>query len=350
MSIVFAEGLDRQADGRTISNNAGLTGKAVDIVCVNLSNQPPVKVVAFNNRNWLTGISTTASNQVSSVSNSYLDLKRLITAIDDTRRSAPGLPESPLAKISVSWKLGWASQNIDSTNGQYPASIGTVNMTWVAPASGPVRTRGYVNCMMVYDRATGGTEFFVDGVLTNSQYTGRFESMRINLLGMRLTGLTAATSYVTDIVVVYDDGIHPAKVPIEVVVRDLALDKVTPAHPDAVIVGGIDVTTAEVLSGVVGTTLVGDGCNEAYKPKAAQAKLGTGVIIGVAVDGRRNPGTPIPADVETKITTPGGATTLLERPTTNAISLQQTIRSLPKPATVKVITDGAVVKLTAKSR
>lgn len=337
MSVAFAEGFDRFPSGK-IPNARGILGKAVDIVCVsNAVNTTGINVgPQLLNRQWIFGAAQSSVQQATS-SDAYLRLSPSNAAIDETRRGAPGLLPWPASvkKITVSWKAYWGNGfNIYTGNACYLASVGNAQI-YAQPglALGPATEKGYFPCELVYDRVTKIASFYVNNVLTLNSVNTSNEEIRLNLTGMLIkmanNSLVGGYTYLTDICVVYDDGVAPTGRVGDVTVRDLAMEKVLPAHPDVEIVGGIDISAVpSVLAAVVGTKLVGDGTKEVYRPKTAQPNLGAGLVLSLVTDIRREAiSAPIPADVQTRIIGTNGNTAIIERPTTSAVNLQSVIRT-----------------------
>lgn len=360
MSVVFSEGFDRVPSAK-LSNGRGILGKAVDLVCVhNGVNTTGINVGPHSlGRQWIWGAAQNSSQQATT-SDAFLRVSPSSLPIDETRRNTPGLQEWPASvkKITISWKAYWGNgYNIYTGNASYLASVGNAQIYVNAgSALGPVTEKGYFPCELQYDRVTKLATFYVNNVLQlTSQNTGN-EEIRLNLTGMLIkmsnNSLVGGYTYLTDICVVYDDGVAPTGRVGEVTVRDLPMEKVLPAHPDVEIIGGIDIAAvASVHASVVGTKLVGNGTKEVYRPKASQPNLGTGLVLSLVSDIRREAqSAAIPADVQTKIIGTNSNTALTERPTTNNLNLQSTIRTPVGGMTPAKVLSDLKVEIAAISR
>lgn len=361
MSVVFSEGLDRFPSGK-IPNGRGILGKAVDIVCVqNAANNTTGVNVGPQalNRQW---IFSAAQNQPEQgqQSNCYLRLSPKPAPTDESSRATPGLPAWPssVKKVIVSWKCYWGNGfNVLTGNACYICSFGNIPLYVVPGSVGNYLTeKGYFPCEMVIDLVTKKVELYVNNVLQMTGQSTAGDEIRINLTGMRVklpnSTLIGGYTYVTDICVVYDDGVAPNGRIGDVSVRDLPMEKVLPTHPDVVIVGGIDISAVpSVFAADVGTKLVGNGTKEVYRPKAASPNLGTGLVLSVVTDIRREASTaPIPADVQTKIIGTNGNTAITERPTTSNLNLQSVIRTPPGGMTPAKVLSDIKVEIAAITR
>lgn len=361
MSVVFSEGLDRFPSGK-IPNGRGILGKAVDIVCVHTpaNNTTGVNVGPQTlGRQWIFSAAQSQPEQ-GQTSNCYLRLSPRPAPIDDSSRAAPGLPAWPASvkKVTVSWKAYWGNgDKVLTGNACYLASVGNAPLYVVPGTVGNYLTeKGYFPCEMVIDLVTKKVEFYVNNVLQMTAQSTAGDEPRINLTGMRVKlgngQLVGGYTYVTDICVVYDDGVAPNGRVGDVTVRDLPMEKVLPAHPDVEIIGGIDISAVpSVFAADVGTKLVGNGTKEVYRPKAASPNLGSGLVLSVVTDIRREASTaPIPADVQTKIIGTNGNTAITERPTTSNLNLQSVIRTPPGGMTPAKVLSDIKVEIAAITR
>lgn len=358
MSIVFAEGFDRFPSA-ALALYQGVSGKVVDIRTGTSGGTPrTVSVSAVSgNRNGAYATTRPANNEVSQNSTCYLDIFPSNAPLDDPQRNGGSCVPTwgNAAKMVVSWKLFMYGNLNVQNNSSYLASIGGVTFSCSMDQYNGI-AKGYVTVEMVYDRRALKGYLYIEGVLRHTiTLTANNLTPRISLTGLRGNNgagniSVCLQSIVTDITVVFDDGIAPTGRMGEVAVRDVPLARVTPGHADVELVAGVDVTTTLMHSSVIGTKLIGTAGVEVYRPKAAPPRLGTGTLLAIVQDETRQAGSPVAGDLVRKIITPNGTTSITERPVTNKISLQSLIRNFNKPTSVKVLVDDVRVELSTAAR
>lgn len=364
MSLAFAEGLDRFAVGQYLPNGLGIGNKVIDATIINTASADVNKmyIATFLGRNWLTSY-----NDYRTTGNSLARVDLTLVGglgTKDTDRTTPHLPTrgSNVTRVIYSWKASWGSQAVGSGNACYLGNFAGQQELYPTsiPTGQPGPAKGYWFCEVIFDVATKRMQFFVDGVLKfNVIITNGRDDLRLNLNGMvRLVNGSVTTNgnlYVTDIIVVYDDGIEPCRRLGDVDVRDVLMAIADPKHPDAVFASGVDSTTRIIrtiphTASPEAVKLVGAGTNVSYKPADTQSRLGSGVISSLVVDTTRAAGSPIAGDLEVKVQTTNGSTIVKESPEAMNTNYQSVIRVPSKPMSVERIKTDLKVDVTTRAR
>lgn len=360
MSLVYAEGFDRHPLNVAIALFKGPIDKAVEVRTYNnwgsatVPNMPTV--ISYAGRKWIRGFDN-ATNSTWASSNTPLFLLVAFGATGaEANRPQPLLPSyGNAARLIFQWKVSPAQWNPANT-ASYFAYFGNqeVSVSW--PAAYTVPTKGYWQIELVYDVAIKRLRFYIDGVL-NRTYTavGGTPQLRINLAGLQRYNSTTGYNeriavYVTDVMVIYDDGIWPS-VPLgDANVRDVLMEAVTPLHADAVSVAGENILTQLFKYDKSGLKLVGNGTNVTYKPAATQASLSDDPVCAFVVDTSRKVGT-VAGDMDVKIQTASGSNSIKESPTTTMISNLQSVMRIPtKAMTLQAMKDNLRVDLACRAR
>lgn len=360
MSIVYAEGFNRARLG-AIGIGNGIMGKACDIRVVTNASFP-VSIVTRGSRRWITTPNPTFVQEQPQVSPSYLSVQPWSPVVNEAARATPGMPPYNqggvgVGRVIVTWKVDATGQALLTGNSNYFCSIGSTvfsnSLPTTAAAALPYIGKGYFPLELEYNRNTRKGKLWCNGLLVNERDITGSDEIRLNLVGIRtIPGgvLKGGQTWITDVVVVYDDGISPSRRIGDVTVAEVGLDQVTPTHPDVKTVGPSDVSDVGIDAGTPNIQITGDGTVDVYKVQEALPYLSAGKILAATVDINRQADSPIPGDLETKIETPLGSSVKLESPTTLNINLESTIRNFTKPITVGALKADVKVKFTTKSR
>lgn len=365
MSLIYAEGFDRHPLNVAIANGAGASGKAIDVrvFATNVAALPAMSIQTVMGRNWLCGFGGSVNTSNNTPWYIHIGHYNDPTTITDTRNPARLPPAGDAARMIFQWKLSWGGPTKSSPSnhptvsgiaylGQFNGQDLAVSYAGNGKQSNDL---GYFQVEIIFEPATGYTRLFVDGV-NRVNYTlsaTKTPALKINLAGLGMgssaVGFISLENYVSDIIVIYDDGIYPS-VPLgDVSVRDLVMEAVTPTHPDAVFSEVSNIHTSKLNSKAEALKLVGDGTNVVYKPSDAQPALGDGLISAIVVDTSRGVGV-APGDLETKVQTANGNSLRRESPVTFNINLQSTIRNLSRGTSLQAVKDNARVTLTNRAR
>jgi len=355
MSLVFAENFERIPLNFELVDGKGIVGKALSPLVVDTTGYPDTSVIkSWLGRNWLYSFPT--NQVVASQSQTYLYINNKDDDITEANRGTPRLPSAVNAnKIIVTWKASWGNNDIRTGNSCYLANFaGTEIYPNVPGSNGTAPAKGYWFCEMIFDRITKRLQFFVDGMpRQDTIITTNREDLKISLHGMRrmVSGnIVNAPTYITDVIVIYDDGIEPCRRLGDVTVTELTMALATPVHADVELVGGQSILTGAMSGTTVAAKLVGDGTNLILKPTDTQSKLGNGAIAAVVVDTVRRDWTPIPGDVDVKVQTTNGSTSIKESPSGMNSNLRAVIRVPAKPMTVAKVKTDLSVQVTTRAR
>jgi hypothetical protein len=351
MSLVYAEGFDRIKLG-PITNGLGLVGKASDIGAYSTSNV--LAIAELNSRRWI--MSPTATYTTSEASAFYLKVQpgnELVPPVE-AQRGVPTLPPIGNAKkLIIGWRMTTALRPwVSGTH--HIASAPPTGKQFSLPSMVVYNDRPDLYFEIVHDVVTGAASLYIDGVVVSTLTDVPLSYWKINMACMVAkpgATQTGALAHITDIYVVYDDGIAPSSRLGSVNIRELAMDRQANADAGITIAEGVDVTTTELSSTVLGTTIKGDGVKETYLPKAVQSKLNSGPIYGIVSDlGRSHPGGN-PANVETKLSTKTATSSFLDLPNVNMLtSVQSLIKGFATPASPKRVIEDIKVEVVARPR
>jgi hypothetical protein len=351
MSLVYAEGFDRIKLG-PIPTGTGLVGKASDISAV--SNSSVMAIADLNGRRWV-------MNPTAGIVTSEASAYSLIARPGDpnvppveAQRGTPTLPPIGNAKkFIMGWRCAVAVKPF-TTGSAHIANAPPTGKQFTLPDMTIYSGRPDLYFEIVHDIASGAASLYLDGVVVATLTDVPLSYWKINMAGLGAkpaASVVSAVTHITDIYVVYDDGIAPSSRLGSVNIRELALDRQANANTDITTEPGVDVTITELSSTSLGTTIKGDGAKETYLPKATQSKLNSGPIYGIVTDLGRNHPAGNPTNVETKLSTKTGSWSYLDLPNANMLtSVQSLIRGFTTPTSAKRVIEDVKVEVIAKSR
>lgn len=345
MSVIYGEGLDRVKVGKITTGS--LVGKSCDVLVASPGNNT-AEIVELSGRRYL----TTTPTQVMTDANTthYVQLRGSSAVMGEANRTSPFLPSwTGAKKIIIGWQMRFHGQEPMATTlylagTGVPASEVRINMA-------PHVNKKAVYFEIIHDLVTLTAQVFADGVVVSNLINVAVGTWKINLSGFYITGSIAGKVYITDLYVVYDDGIAPINRLGPVVIRELVLDPAPTEDPGVTHVQGVDVTTTDLQSTVTGTKLTGGDVKESYHARPNQLHLGNGPVYGIITDVGRGHTSGAPTDLENSLTVGVTNVKLLDNPKSSVLPGYKSIyRGFSEPATLGRVIAETRLDLSAKSR